>query len=127
MPREDSPILPKTVGLITGLLLIGGLMLSFWGQRDGPAWVLWLGPSFLGCLLLIPGILFLFDPQLSISWFRAMKPRGRAGDMTEPLLWQRLKTGDRILVSIGIFAVSAVGVYILMNTVPNLLRVWGVF
>jgi hypothetical protein len=127
MPKETSLIPPKKVGSITGLLIVSSLILSLWGRGDGPAWAQWLGPSFLGCALLVPGILFLFDPQLSISWFRAMKPRRRDGHTTEPLLWQHLKTGDRILVSIGIFAVSAVGVFILINTVPNLLRVWGVF
>jgi hypothetical protein len=108
------------------VLIVASLILSLWGRSDGPGWAQWLGPTFLGCVLLIPGVLFLLNPQLSISWFRAMKPRRRDGYTTEPLLWQRLQTGERILVSIGIFTISGIGLAILVNTIPNLLRVWGI-
>jgi hypothetical protein len=127
MSKSNSPFLLQTTGSIAGILLVSSLTLSFWGRSGGPAWAQWLGPTFLGCLLLIPGVLFLFDPQLSLSWFRAMTPRRRDGYTSEPLLWQRLQTGERILVASGIFAVSAVGVLILFNTIPSLLRIWGIF
>ncbi len=112
------------VGLITGVLLVSSLILALWGRAEGPEWIQWLSPTFLGCLLLIPGILFLFDPQLSISWFRAMKPRRRDGYITEPLLWQSLKPMERILVGVSVYTVSGVGIMILFNAIPNLLRIW---
>jgi MFS family permease len=126
MSKSNFPIPPQTVGLITGVLLVSSIILSFWARSDGPDWAWRLGLTFLGCLFLIPGVLFLLDPQLSISWFRAMKPRRRDGYSTEPLLWLRLQTGERILVAIGIYTVSGFGLVILFNTVPNLLRDWGI-
>lgn len=126
MRRSTSPILSQIVGLITGILLFSSIMLSFWGRSGGPDWARALGPTFLGCLLIIPGVLFLFEPQLSISWFRALKPRRNDGHTAKPLLWQHLRTDERILVTIGIFTVSGIGVVILFDAIPNLLRVWGI-
>ena len=126
MNKSNSPFLVQTAGSITGILMVSSLILSFWGRSGGPAWAQWLGPSFFGCMLLIPGILFLIDPQLSLSWFRALSPRRRDGYIPEPLRWQRLQPGERILVASGVFAVSGIGVAILFNTIPPLLRVWGI-
>lgn len=125
MSSKSAPIPPRTIGSITGVLLASGFILLFWGRADGPDWAQWLGTTFLACVLLIPGIVFFIDPQLSLSWFRALTPRRRDGYVTEPLIWQRLQTGERILAAAGIFAVSAVGVLILYNTLPPLLRIWG--
>lgn len=126
MSKSNSPFWVQTAGSVTGVLMVSSLILVFWGRSGGPEWAQWLGPSFFGCMLLIPGILLLIDPQLSISWFRALKPRRRDGYIPEPLLWQRLQTGERILMASGVFVVSAIGVVILCDTIPNLLRVWGI-
>ena len=126
MRKSSSPFLSQTAGSITGILLVSSLILSFWGRSGGPAWAQWLGLTFFGCLLLIPGVLFLIDPQLSISWFRALKPRSRDGHTSEPLLWRRMQTGERILVATGIFAVSGIGVVILFDTIPVFLRILGI-
>jgi hypothetical protein len=82
------------------------------------------GPDFSG---FIPAVLFLFDPQLSIFWFRAVKLERRGGYSTEPLIWRRLKATERVLITIGILVVSAIGVAALFYTIPNLLCVWGMF
>ena len=126
MPKGTSPILPRTIGSITGVLIVSSLILSLWGRSDGPAWAQWLGLTFLGCIFLIPGVLFLISPQFAISWFRALKPRRRDGYIPAPLLWQHLQTGERILLGVGIYAFSGVGLFILLNAIPNLLQVWGI-
>ena len=123
MGKQPSPFLIRTAGTITGILLVSSLILSFWGRTSGPDWAEWLGLIFLGYLALIPGILFLVDPQLSISWFRAMKPRRHDGYITEPLLWRGLQTSEKILIGIGVMAVSGVGLYILFLGISNLLGI----
>ena len=126
MPQRIFPIPPKTIGAITGVLLLSSLILILWARGGGPVWTSWLGGTFLGCLLLIPGVLYLFDPQLSISWFRAMKPRRRDGGISKPLLWSQLKKGEQIMIFIGIMIVSFIGFLILSNTIPVLLGIWGI-
>jgi len=125
MEKRTSRSLVGAIGSITGVLIGASIILSFWGRGDGPAWAQWLGLTFLGSLLLFPGILFLFDPQLSISWFRAMKPHRRDGYTSDPLRWQRLQVGERILIGGCVFSVSGIGLFILFYALPNLLRVWG--
>ena len=127
MPQRISPILPQTIGSISGVLLFSSLVLSLWGRSGGPAWAQWLGGAFLGCVLIIPVILYMFDPQHLISWFWAMKPRRRGGDTSKPLLWSHLKNRERILILIGIIVISVIGGLILLNTVPHLLRIWRGF
>jgi len=126
MDEGISRNLAGVIGSISGVLIVVSIILSIWGRGDGPAWAQWLGLAFLGSLLLFPGILFLFDPQLSISWFRAMKPRRRDGYTSEPLRWQRLQVGERILIGGCVFSVSGIGLFILFYALPNLLRVWGI-
>jgi len=126
MEKRNSRSLVGAIGSITGLLIGASIILSIWGRGDGPAWAQWLGLTFFGSLLLIPGILFLFDPQLSISWFRATKPRRRDGYNPKPLRWQRLQVGERILIGGCVFSISGIGLFILFYAIPNLLRVWGV-
>lgn len=126
MEKETSHSLVRAIGSITGVLIVASLILNIWGRGDGPKWAQWLGLTFLGSLLLIPGILFPFDPQLSISWFRALQPRRRDGYTPQPLCWQRLQIGERILIGLGVFSVSGIGLFILFYAIPNLLRVWGI-
>jgi hypothetical protein len=126
MEEGTSRNLVGAIGSITGVLIVASLILSIWGRGGGPAWAQWLGLTFFGSLLLIPGILFLFDPQLSISWFRALKPRRRDGYTPEPLRWQRLQISERILIGLCVFSISGIGLYVMFYATPKLLRVWGV-
>lgn len=124
--KNTSRSLVSAIGSITGLLIVASLILSIWGRGNGPEWAQWLGLTFLGGLLLIPGILFPFDPPLSVSWFRALNPRRRDGYTPEPLGWQRLQTGERILIGLGVYSISGIGLFILFYAIPNLLRVRGI-
>jgi hypothetical protein len=46
MSKRTSPIPPQTAGSITGVLILGSLILSLWGREGGPAWAQLLGVRF---------------------------------------------------------------------------------
>jgi hypothetical protein len=63
-------------------------------------------------------------PQLALAWFRAFKSRRHDGYVTDPMVWQRLHTGDKILVIIGVLIITGIALTILLTAIPNLLETW---
>jgi hypothetical protein len=109
---------------MSGVLLVSGLILNSWGKTDGPDWTYWLGQCCLGTLFLVPATICILNPQLALAWFRAFKSRRHSRYVTDPMVWQQLHTGDKILVIIGMLIITAITLTILSTAIPNLLETW---